>query len=178
MVRTQLESIVLPKSVEYIHGESISSLKEHLNITILNPNCIIAGMEGGDTNKAFYGKNHIIFGFKNSTAEMYARNRNCDFVELTVSSVQEKFSDLTGYDYYDEFVAYTSVYNEFLKGTNPPEFTEFSPTTPITRAMFVTILYRMAGEPYANNNHYEASPFTDITDTSVYYYDAACWALS
>ncbi len=42
----------------------------------------------------------------------------------------------------------------------------------------VTILYRMAGEPYANGgNPYTSSPFTDITDTSVYYYDAACWAL-
>ncbi len=178
MVRTQLESIVLPRSVEYIHGESISSLKEPLNITILNPNCIIAGMEGGDTNKAFYGKNHIIFGFKNSTAEMYARNRNCDFVELTVSSVKEKFNDLIGYDYYDEFVAYTSVYNEFLKGTNPPYNTVFEPARAIDRAMMVTILYRMAGEPYANGgNPYTSSPFTDITNTSVYYYDAACWAL-
>ena len=42
----------------------------------------------------------------------------------------------------------------------------------------VTILYRMAGEPYANGgNPYGSSPFTDITDTGAYYYDAACWAL-
>ena len=43
----------------------------------------------------------------------------------------------------------------------------------------VTILYRMAGEPYADGgNPYASSPFTDITNTSVYYYDAACWALA
>ena len=87
------------------------------------------------------------------------------------------FEDLYGYEYYGDYIAYTSVYNKFITGTNPPERTLFSPTTPITRAMFVTILYRMAGEPYANNNPYRTSPFTDITDTSVYYYDAACWAL-
>ncbi len=54
----------------------------------------------------------------------------------------------------------------------------FEPARAIDRAMMVTILYRMAGEPYANGgNPYTSSPFTDITDTSVYYYDAACWAL-
>ena len=88
-----------------------------------------------------------------------------------------QFDDLSNFDFYSSYVVYTSVNNSFLKGTNPPYFTEFSPTTAITRAMFVTILYRMAGEPYANNNPYSSSPFTDITDTDAYYYDAACWAL-
>lgn len=87
------------------------------------------------------------------------------------------FKDLTGYEYYGNFVEYTSLNNSFITGTNPPERTLFSPTTAITRAMFVTILYRMAGEPYYDSNPYSSSPFTDITDTGVYYYDAACWAL-
>ena len=88
------------------------------------------------------------------------------------------FKDLSAYgDYYFDYFLYTSVYNEFIKGTNPPLYSQFSPKMPITRAMLITILYRMAGEPYANNNSYSSSPFTDITDTSVYYYDAACWAL-
>ncbi len=43
--------------------------------------------------------------------------------------------------------------------------------------MMVTILYRLAGEPYKNANPYDETPFTDITDTNAYYYDAACWAL-
>lgn len=90
---------------------------------------------------------------------------------------QKRFADIAGLEYYDDYLAYTSVYNSFITGTNPPARTMFSPTTPISRAMFVTILYRMAGEPYKNANPYEVSPFADITDTSVYYYDAACWAL-
>lgn len=88
------------------------------------------------------------------------------------------FVDIAGYDYYVEYIAYTSVYNSFLKGTNPDLFNLFSPKTAINRAMMITILYRMAGEPYANgSNPYKTSPFTDITNKSVYYYDAACWAL-
>ena len=88
------------------------------------------------------------------------------------------FEDLTDYSSYSGYVAYTSVYNKFITGTNPPANNVFEPARAIDRAMMVTILYRMAGEPYANGgNPYTSSPFTDITDTSVYYYDAACWAL-
>ena len=87
------------------------------------------------------------------------------------------FEDIGDFVYYGDLVEYTSVNNKFITGTNPPERTLFSPTMPITRAMFVTILYRMAGEPYKNANPYPSTPFTDITDTNVYYYDAACWAL-
>ena len=94
------------------------------------------------------------------------------------SAVTAVFADLEGFEYYNTFVVYTSIYNSFLKGTNPPANNVFEPVRAIDRAMMVTILYRMAGEPYANGgNPYTSSPFTDITDTSVYYYDAACWAL-
>lgn len=88
------------------------------------------------------------------------------------------FIDLEGYDNYVDFLAYTSVYNEFLRGINPPDNTVFAPTRTINRATLVTILYRMAGEPYANGgNPYSSTPFTDIIDSNAYYYDAACWAL-
>ena len=89
-----------------------------------------------------------------------------------------QFMDLYGFEKYSEYVDYTSVYNSFITGTNPPYNTVFEPARAIDRAMMVTILYRMAGEPYAKGgNPYTSSPFTDITNTSVYYYDAACWAL-
>ena len=89
-----------------------------------------------------------------------------------------QFMDLYGFEKYSEYVDYTSVYNSFITGTNPPYNTVFEPARAIDRAMMVTILYRMAGEPYANGgNPYTSSPFTDITNTSVYYYDSACWAL-
>ena len=88
------------------------------------------------------------------------------------------FVDLGNFAKYGDYIEYTSVENSFLKGTNPPVNNVFAPARTINRAMLVTILYRMAGEPYANGgNPYKTSPFTDITDPDVYYYDAACWAL-
>jgi len=86
------------------------------------------------------------------------------------------FNDLSSFNNYCDYVAYTSVYNSFIAGTNPPYYTEFSPRTAITRAMFVAILYRMAGNPYDGANPYASNPFSDI-NTSAYYYNAACWAL-
>ena len=96
-----------------------------------------------------------------------------------VSLPEYSFDDLkeSAFDTYIDYVNYTSIYNKFITGTNPPYNTVFEPVRAINRAMMVTILYRMAGEPYANGNPYRTSPFTDITNTSVYYYDAACWAL-
>ena len=46
----------------------------------------------------------------------------------------------------------------------------FSPGAPATRAMLVTILYRLAGEPAA-----EGGGFTDVS-ASAYYASAVAWA--
>ncbi len=88
-----------------------------------------------------------------------------------------QFTDLTGYESYNDYVMYTSVYNNYILGTNPPEYTVFSPKTILNRAMLITIIYRMAGSPYNGCNPYKYSPFTDVKDTTAYYYNAICWAL-
>jgi len=87
-----------------------------------------------------------------------------------------RFTDLGDYASYGDYVQYTSVSNSFIAGTNPPEYTQFSPQKPLTRAMLVAILYRMAGNPYDANNPHSENPFADI-QTGAYYYNAACWAL-
>lgn len=88
------------------------------------------------------------------------------------------FRDMHGYDGYAAYLKYTSIYNSYLKGTNPPYYNEFSPDEPLTRAMLVTIIYRMAGEPYNGKNpHGSQTPFEDINNTKAYFYDASCWAL-
>ena len=175
------ESIVIPEHITKIDAQAFagSTLKD---ITILNGSCDINNFiyppNTGGAQQYTFDDEVVINGYKNSTAQVYADTHGNKFVALSNHPIQEKFADLNGYDYYNEFVAYTSVYNEFLKGTNPPANNVFEPARAIDRAMMVTILYRMAGEPYANGgNPYTSSPFTDITNTSVYYYDAACWAL-
>ena len=102
--------------------------------------------------------------------------KKCSNCKDVLSKLQ--FTDIQYCTEYGDYIEYTSVFNKFITGTNPPANNVFSPTAPINRAMFVTILYRMAGSPYDNgNNPYKSTPFTDITNTSAYYYHAACWAL-
>jgi len=107
-------------------------------------------------------------------------NENGFIVKICTECNEElsrlQFEDLGNYVTYADYVEYTSTFNKFISGTNPPYYTEFSPRTPITRAMFVAILYRMAGNPYDGANPYTSNPFTDI-NTNAYYYNAACWAL-
>lgn len=54
----------------------------------------------------------------------------------------------------------------------------FSPESNITRANFITMLYRLSGSPsvdriVSNNDFYE---FDDVKDKSIWYYDAVYWA--
>lgn len=49
--------------------------------------------------------------------------------------------------------------------------TTFAPNAKMTRAMFVTVLYRLAGEPEGK----EATPFADVSKER-YYFRAVCWA--
>lgn len=87
------------------------------------------------------------------------------------------FTDLSGFEKYNNYIIYTSVYNNYITGTNPPYNTTFSPLTSLNRAMLVTILYRMDGSPYDTHNPYKHSPFTDVKNTKLYFYNAICWAL-
>ncbi len=128
----------------------------------------LIGMFTGDKYTSY--RNYLAFATSGEKGETP--------IPVTKSDAQKRFVDIAGQEYYDDYVAYTSVYNAFITGTNPPVRNMFSPAQTITRAMFITILYRMAGSPYDDANPYGTkSPFTDIKDTSVYYYNAACWAL-
>ena len=49
--------------------------------------------------------------------------------------------------------------------------TEFSPGAPMTRAMLVAVLHRLAGSPSVSGK----MPFTDVT-SGTWYYDAVLWA--
>lgn len=147
-------------------------------------NCTRCGIEDSRILPAGHQiKQTVTPATASSQGHTHSECTECGFVfgdydtPKTVSASQLPFTDIAEYEDYSGYVAYTSLYNKFITGSNPPVRNMFSPKDSITRAMFVTILYRMVGEPYKNANPYKASPFTDIKDKSVYYYDAACWAL-
>ena len=78
------------------------------------------------------------------------------------------FSDVSGDRYYAEAVQW-AVEQGITKGTTDATF---SPNVTITRAQFVTFLWRAAGSPAPKG----ISPFTDVAAPSVYYYSAVLWA--
>ena len=90
------------------------------------------------------------------------------------------FTDISDEADYFDYIAYTSYFNSFITGVkaNSTDTTTetFSPRTSLTRAMLVTILYRMAGSPYDDENPYTETPFSDVK-AGTWYYNAACWAL-
>ena len=62
-----------------------------------------------------------------------------------------------------------SVSNKMILGYNS---TKFAPNEKITRGMIVTILHRMEGQPYVSGT----SKFSDVQNTSDFYYVATKWA--
>ena len=99
----------------------------------------------------------------------------CSDVKVTLA-----FTDISTETEYFDYIAYTSYYNSLITGVkaNSTDTTTetFSPRTSLTRAMLVTILYRMAGSPYDDSNPYTETPFSDVK-AGVWYYNAVCWAL-
>ncbi len=76
------------------------------------------------------------------------------------------FEDVSEEAWYSEAVNYVCT-NGLMIGTSN---TEFKPEAKLTRAMLVTILYRMAGEPTVETT----TPFTDVEEDT-WYTDAIAW---
>ncbi|MDE5755147.1 MAG: leucine-rich repeat domain-containing protein, partial [Oscillospiraceae bacterium] len=84
---TQLSSVLIPDSVSKIGGLAFwsSTLKK---ITIMNPDCIMDNYSryANDYN---IGKNAVIYGYPDSTAQAYAEKYNRKFVSLEDTAEQE-----------------------------------------------------------------------------------------
>ena len=78
------------------------------------------------------------------------------------------FRDVMENDWY--YPAVDLVYNNNLFGGTAPD--TFSPAASMTRGMFVTVLYRLEGAPAVG----QGGQFTDVQNTSQYYYDPVTWA--
>ena len=77
-----------------------------------------------------------------------------------------QFTDLTSGSWYYDGVR-CALENGLMTGTSARTF---APNRPVTRAMLVTILWRLAGEPYGR-----VSPFEDVLPGS-WYAQAVSWA--
>ena len=80
------------------------------------------------------------------------------------------FSDVDAGDWYAEAAAYCRD-NGLMAGTGE---TTFSPDTPMTRGMLVTVLYRLADSPSLENENL-GYPFADVPGDS-WYADGVYWA--
>ena len=77
------------------------------------------------------------------------------------------FDDISYADWYYDSVAYVFK-NGLMKGTTD---TSFSPDTPLTRGMLVTVLHRIEGTPIVATDN----TFEDVNN-KIYYADAVNWA--
>ncbi|MBO5179773.1 MAG: S-layer homology domain-containing protein, partial [Clostridia bacterium] len=87
--------------------------------------------------------------------------------EVTEETWKNPFIDVTEDDWFYEAVKYANE-NKLFNGVSS---TEFGPNVSMTRAMLVTVLYRLEGEPATNRS----IPFADV-DMSMYYANAVIWA--
>lgn len=76
------------------------------------------------------------------------------------------YDDVTAQDWFAGAVNYVTFHG-LMNGTG----TGFSPDTAVSRAMMVTVLYRMAGSPAVTGDN----PFTDVAGDA-WYTDAVLWA--
>ncbi len=79
----------------------------------------------------------------------------------------KRFTDLDPNGWYHEYTDYV-LKHELMKGMSN---TTFAPNTPLSRAMLVTALYRLAGQPEVEQD----STFTDVP-TDQYFTKAVVWA--
>lgn len=84
-----------------------------------------------------------------------------------VNAASHPFTDVKTGDWYASAVEYCYT-NNLMNGTSD---TIFAPDNSMTRAMLVTVLYRIEGTPSVN----VANPFGDVKSSS-YYYSAVLWA--
>ncbi len=122
----------------------------------------IAGFLGGES--AFEG---IGYGDINSFNEANVKAVNITVQKPELISMKE-FEDVHAVNHWaKESIDY--VYeNGLMNGTNE---THFAPDMPLTRAMLVTILYRLEGEPTVSG----ITSYDDLEEGQ-YYLDAVCWA--
>ncbi|MGN8967869.1 S-layer homology domain-containing protein [Intestinimonas sp. HCP28S3_D6] len=127
------------------------------------------------------GKRCVVYQISESGAVdeltgLCRRQNNQLWVEVTtthlstfvaVPPIRLPFTDVKESDWFYDAVVYAYI-NELFNGTSA---TTFSPNDTMTRAMLVTVLWRMEGEPTMNSTE----PFNDVVAGN-WYTNAVVWA--
>lgn len=134
---------------------------------VRNFNAAVAGTaeDPDGTNGSFY----VTVDVKNDKDTRLNTSTSVKWT-ITADKYTDKFTDVADTDYFAKAVAW-GVDKNIVKGTSA---TTFSPKAPVTRAQFVTFLYRQAGSPDVKIN----SAFTDIAGQSEEFQKAISWAAS
>lgn len=80
------------------------------------------------------------------------------------------------YEKYEENDKDIKTFDEIFAKFSLPDKDEMSAKSSLKRDEFITMFYQLMGSPYDSENPHTESPFMDIKDKSVYYYNSACWA--
>lgn len=126
--------------------------------------------EGFVANKKA-GNDYIVF-YSVETKSIPAQTTPEKLVLLEDEYVEDEAVEIPYTDVKDDYKFLDSILKATEMGImNGVSDTEFAPESNMTRAMFVTILYRYAGEPAVN----KSIPFADV-NMNDYYGSAVIWA--
>ncbi len=94
-------------------------------------------------------------------------------INFTQTKPSARFTDISNHWAYSA-ISYM-LNNGLMSGMTAYKF---EPNTNITRAMFVSLLYRLAGRPNVSLSASSSNSFSDVRDQNSYYYYAVAWASS
>ena len=137
-----LKEYTIGENVTYVGDYSFMFADAMERVTVLNPNCYLGTFAVGSTTKT------VIYGYAGSTAEEYAKKYDLSFVALPEENRPEPeftiadFVDCNAQWYQEgvDFMLRRGYMNGVGKNT-------FAPDNTLTRAMVVTVLFRVAGSP-------------------------------
>ncbi len=120
-----------------------------------------------DAIRGFLGDEHAFEGIGYGDINSFKED-DIVAVNVTAETSKKEFEDVHTINHWaKENIDY--VYeNGLMNGTDE---THFAPDMPLTRAMLVTVLYRLEGEPRVSG----ITSYADL-EAGQYYLDAVCWA--
>ncbi len=154
---TSLVSISIPNTVTEIWNNAFQDCPK-LKRVILPKNIKIEG------NPLRENKSATLYSYAGSTAKKFAAENDIPFVALDAKT---PFKDVPNKSWYDKSVRFAYNYG-LVKGMTK---TTFEPETPMSRAMLVTVLYRMENSPKISTK----TKFKDVKSED-WYAKAVAWA--